>query len=80
MLRESETRGEEHINPAVKLIGHYEAMYGGKTGSVQLGLKTFVTEKAERDSVTLRNGRLRMVEDGILSCYVRDWLRRWMTG
>lgn len=79
MLRESEARDEEHVNPAVKLIGHYEAMYGGKTGCVRLGPKTFVTEKAERDSVTLRNGRLRMVENGILSCYVRDWLRRWMT-
>lgn len=80
MLRESEARGEEHVNPAVKLIGHYEAMYGGKAECVQLGPKTFVTEKAERDSVTLRNGRLRMAEDGILSCYARDWLRRWMTG
>lgn len=79
MLRESEARGEEHVNPAVTLIGHYEAMYGGKPESLRLGPKTFVTEKAERDSVTLRNGRLRMVEDGILSCYVRDWLRRWMT-
>lgn len=79
MLRESEARGEEHVNPAVKLIGHYEAMYGGKSGGLHLGPKAFVTEKAERDSVTLRNGRLRIIEDGILNCYVRDWVRRWMT-
>lgn len=79
MLRESEARGEEHVNPAVKLIGHYEAMYGEKAEASRLGPKTFVTEKAERDSVTLRNGRLRIIEDGILNCYVRDWLRRWMT-
>lgn len=80
MLRESEARGEEHINPAVKLIAHYEAMYGGKSGGLRLGQKTFVTEKAERDSVTLRNGRMRIIEDGILSCYMRDWVRRWMSG
>lgn len=80
MLRESEARGEEHINPAVKLIAHYEAMYGWKSEGLRLGPKTFVTEKAERDSVTLRNGRLRIIEDGILSCYVRDWARRWMRG
>ncbi|KAJ5668681.1 hypothetical protein N7462_009751 [Penicillium macrosclerotiorum] len=74
-LRASEARGEEDVNPAVKLIGHYEAMYGEKS---KIGHKTFVTERAERDSVTLRNGRLRIIEDGILSCYVRDWLNRWM--
>jgi thioester reductase-like protein len=79
MLRASEARGEEHINPAVKLIGHYEAMYGGTSSGSHLEPKTFVTDKAERDSVTLRNGRLRIIEDGILSCYARDWLNRWMT-
>lgn len=85
MLRESEARGEEHVNPAVKLIGHYEAMYGPRFGTNDVGPgsclapKVFITDKAERDSVTLRNGRLRIIEDGILNCYVRDWLRRWMT-
>lgn len=74
-LRESEERGEEHINPAVKLIDHYEAMYGADS---KLGPRRFITEKAERDSVTLRNGRLRIIEDGILNCYVRDWMNRWM--
>lgn len=72
-LRESEARGEEHVNPAIKLIDHYEAMHGGNV----LPPKIFITEKAERDSVTLRNGRLRIIEDGILNCYARDWLTRW---
>jgi thioester reductase-like protein len=76
MLRESEARGEEHVNPAVKLIGHYEAMYGKDSS---LRSKRFHTNRAERDSETLRNGRLRMIEDGILNCYARDWLSRWMT-
>ncbi|KAJ5179953.1 hypothetical protein N7492_003163 [Penicillium capsulatum] len=74
LLRESEARGEEAVNPAVKLVGYYEEMYG--PGSV-LGHKTFLTDKSERDSVTLRNGRLRIIEDGILNCYVRDWMARW---
>ncbi|KAJ5739998.1 hypothetical protein N7533_012782 [Penicillium manginii] len=74
-LRQSEERGEEHINPAVKLIDHYVAMYGENS---KLGPKRFMTEKAERGSDTLRNGRLGIIEDGILNCYVRDWMKRWM--
>ncbi|RAH72539.1 putative NRPS-like enzyme [Aspergillus aculeatinus CBS 121060] len=71
-LRESEARGEEGVNPAVKLVGHYEAMYADARKE-----PGFCTERAERDSVTLRNGRLRIVEDGILGRYVRDWMGRW---
>ncbi|KAL5341091.1 hypothetical protein BJX70DRAFT_386919 [Aspergillus crustosus] len=63
-LRESEARGEEVVNPAVKLVGHYEAMYGSEEPSTP---KFFITDKAERDSMTLRNGRLRIIEDGILA-------------
>lgn len=77
MLRESEARGEESVNPAVKLIDHYEAMYGEK-GSQRLCPKRFVTEKVERDSITFRNGPLRIIEDGLLNCYARDWLARWV--
>jgi hypothetical protein len=75
-LQESEAKGEELVNPAVKLINHYEVMYGGKEPSAP---KIFITEKAERDSMTLRNGRLRIIEDGILTRYARDWMRRWST-
>ncbi|OOQ90614.1 NRPS-like enzyme [Penicillium brasilianum] len=75
-LRESEARGEEHVNPAVKLIGHYEAMYGKES---LLSSKKFHTDRTERHSETLRDGRLDIIEDGILSCYARDWLTRWMT-
>ncbi|KAL2802843.1 hypothetical protein BJX63DRAFT_413709 [Aspergillus granulosus] len=73
-LRESEARGEELINPAVKLADHYEDMYGGESAPTP---KAFLTDKAERDSVTLRNGRLRIVRDGILARYAQDWLKRW---
>ncbi|KAL2840663.1 hypothetical protein BJY01DRAFT_236642 [Aspergillus pseudoustus] len=73
-LRESEAKGEEMVNPAVKLADHYEAMYGGTSPPAP---KTFLTDKAERDSMTLRNGRLRIVRDGILARYTQDWLKRW---
>ncbi|PYI07715.1 hypothetical protein BO78DRAFT_88950, partial [Aspergillus sclerotiicarbonarius CBS 121057] len=75
MLRESESRGEEATNPAVKLTAHYEAMYS-EDGPEPV---KFLTEKAERDSMTLRNGRLRIIQDGILARYAMDWLRRWKT-
>jgi hypothetical protein len=73
-LRESEAKGEELVNPAVKLADHYETMYGGEAPSTP---KNFLTDKAERDSMTLRNGRLRIIQDGILARYAQDWLKRW---
>lgn len=76
-LRRSETRGEELVNPAVKLIHHYETMHGKESSLMPTGPKRFITEKAERSSVTLRDGRLRIIEDGILRCYAKDWLARW---
>ncbi|KAJ5960817.1 AMP-dependent synthetase/ligase [Penicillium vulpinum] len=76
-LRMSEARGEEQVNPAVKLIHHYETMHGKKSFSLQNEAKVFNTEKAERSSLTLRNGRLGIIEDGILECYAQDWLARW---
>ncbi|KAF5863750.1 hypothetical protein ETB97_009385 [Aspergillus alliaceus] len=75
MLRDSASRGEELINPAVKLVDHYESMYGEDA----LAPKTFITDKAERDSATLRNGRLRIIQDGIMNRYAKDWLQRWKT-
>ncbi|CAG8948565.1 unnamed protein product [Penicillium salamii] len=75
LLRESEARGEELINPAVKLISHYDAMYGVDSDAGNApSSKTFATEKAERDSVTLRNGRWGIVEDGILDRYISHWI------
>ena len=82
MLRESEARGEEKVNPAVKLTDHYEAMHAPSppgTQKQQPQEKKFHTDKAERDSVTLRDGPLRVIEDGILGCYAQDWLKRWDT-
>lgn len=81
MMRESQKRCEERVNPAVKLVGHYEAMYSPDSDSKKRGVRRyperFVTEKAERDSVTLRDRRPRILEDGILSRYIHFWLDRW---
>lgn len=79
LLRESEARSEENINPAVNLIHHYEMIHGVESPIRQNGTRVFKTDKAERDSVTLRNGRLSLVEDGILDCYARNWFMRWTT-
>ncbi|KAL6230386.1 hypothetical protein BDW75DRAFT_244866 [Aspergillus navahoensis] len=72
-LRQSEGRGEELENPAVKLVDYYEAMYGDTAPKP----KIFRTDKAERDSETLRNGRLRIIRDGLLARYAQDWMSRW---
>ncbi|KAK4947720.1 hypothetical protein LTR66_014175 [Elasticomyces elasticus] len=77
LLRESEARGEEKINPAVKLIHYYEMIFGVVSPIRQNGTRVFVTDKAERDSVTLRNGCLSIVEDEVLDCYARNWYMRW---
>ncbi|KAJ5249451.1 hypothetical protein N7524_011767 [Penicillium chrysogenum] len=76
LLRESEARGEENVNPAVKLIDHFEEMYGDESLTRQKWMREFATAKAERDSVTLRNG-LSIVENRILDRYARDWFMRW---
>ncbi|CAG8166100.1 unnamed protein product [Penicillium olsonii] len=76
-LRESEARGEELVNPAIKLIRHYESMYGSDSFGAHKESKKFVTIKAEGNSATLREGRLDILEDGILRCYAEDWLARW---
>lgn len=75
-LRDSEARGEEQVNPAVKLIAHYENMYAAGGNPVEQ--KKFCSEKAQRDSATLREGQLSIIEDGILENYARDWLQRWI--
>ncbi|KAL4977575.1 hypothetical protein BDW66DRAFT_131991 [Aspergillus desertorum] len=73
-LLHSKSRGDELENPAVTLVDHYEAMYGGNAPKP----KIFRTDKAERDSETLRNGRLRIIQDGILARYAQDWMSRWI--
>lgn len=79
LLRHSEENGEELVNPAVKLIAHYDAMYSGEDGRTSaVHSKIFRTDKAEKDSETLRSGRLGIIEQGILGRYVADWLARWV--
>lgn len=74
LLEESKARGEETANPAVKLVDHYRTTYGQEIESLH---KRFLTKNAERDSVTLRDMPARIIEDGILGRYAREWLKRW---
>ena len=73
LLEASETRHEEKINPAVKLIYHYRKLYG--QGAAAGLAKSFTMQNARRDSETLREGT-KMLEGGVLRRYVRDWLNR----
>lgn len=75
-LRESELRGEESVNPAVKLLHHYETMYGSGC-PVNSRPKKFLTTKAQGMSETMRDEGLNIIEGGVLSCYIKDWLTRW---
>ncbi|KAL4807941.1 putative NRPS-like enzyme [Aspergillus unguis] len=74
-LKESERRGEEDTNPAIKLVAHYAETYGADAPVA----KTFTTEKAENDSGTLKSGKgLDLVRDGVLERYALDWKKRWL--
>lgn len=59
-------------NPAVKLINHFESMYGkGKTGDVGFEIKT-----AEKHSSALRETS-RLIEDGYIRKFVKVWSEKW---
>lgn len=72
-LRDYEkTGGDPGRNPAVKLIGHFEAMYGEvKTRDVTFEIKT-----AEKYSPALRDSP-RLIEDGYVGKFVKAWLVKW---
>lgn len=81
-LRDSAHRHEEHVNPAVKLVDHYRAMYGQYDQTEESHHNTrkiFRTEKAQRDSEVFKDG-VKIIEEGVLDCYSRDWLARWTKG
>lgn len=64
--------GNSERNPAVKLIDHFEKMYGKeKTGDIR-----FAIETAEKHSPTLR-GAPRLIEDGYVKKFVKAWLEKW---
>ena len=64
--------GNPERNPAVKLIDHFESMYGKeKAGDVN-----FVIETAEKHSPALRETP-RLIEDGYIKKFVKAWLQKW---
>ena len=73
-LRDYETNGgNPEGNPAVKLIDHFERMYGEKkkAGDIKFEIKT-----AEKHSPALRETP-RLVEDGYIRKFLRVWLEKW---
>ena len=67
--------GDPGRNPAVKLIDHFESMYGKeRTGDVRFEMKT-----AEKHSPALRETP-RLVEDGYIGKFVKAWLEKWEGG
>lgn len=72
-LRDYEKNGgDPERNPAVKLIDHFESMYGKeKTGDVK-----FEIETAVKHSPALRETP-RLVEDGYIEKFVKAWLEKW---
>ena len=72
-LRDYEKNGgDPQRNPAVKLIDHFDKMYGReKTGDVKFEIKL-----AEKHSAALR-GAPRLIEDGYIRKFVKAWLEKW---
>lgn len=72
-LRDYEKNGgDPGRNPAVKLIDHFEGMYGKeKTQDIKFQIKT-----AEKHSATLRDSP-RLLEEGYIRKFVKVWLDKW---
>lgn len=64
--------GDTGRNPAVKLIDHFESMYGNrKTGEVR-----FETKTAQKHSAALRETP-RLIEERYIRRFVKAWLAKW---
>ncbi len=72
-LRDYEKNGgDPRRNPAVKLIEHFEKMYGKeKTGDIR-----FEIETAEKHSAALRE-MPRLIEEGYIQKFMKMWLEKW---
>lgn len=88
-LRESAAKGEEDTNPAVRLLGHYEEMYGQVSGQVNgeaggsdqgksVNMTCFDIGPALRDSKVLRESAAPVGDHGDLAGkFLGSWMRRW---
>ena len=72
-MRDYENSGEDtERNPAVKLIDHFERMYGKKND----GDVNFETKIAQKHSLALSETP-RLVEEGYIRKFVKAWLAKW---
>lgn len=72
-LRDYEkNRGDPGLNPAVKLIDHFESIYGKRAvRNIDFEIKT-----AEKHSSTFRKIP-KIIEDGYVQKFVKTWLEKW---
>jgi len=66
-------------NPAVKLIDHFESLYGGKRKGEGRAQVCFEIRAAVEHSEGLREAP-NLVEDGSVGRFVENWLRGWEGG
>ena len=64
--------GDTGRNPAVKLIDHFESMYGNR----KAGEVIFETKTAQKHSAALRETP-RLIEEGYIRRFVKAWLAKW---
>ncbi len=71
--------GDPEKNPAVKLLGHFEQMYGSEVNRKKKGEIKFDIKTAEKHSKSLREAP-RLVEGGYVRRFVERWLEKWEGG
>ncbi|KAI0004734.1 acetyl-CoA synthetase-like protein [Xylariaceae sp. FL0662B] len=79
-LRNSASHCHEELNPATKLIGHFEQRYStGRTINTDgpgRASVTFDTKYLQRDSAILRQPP-DIIKDGYVNTFVSRWLQKW---
>ncbi|CAF9919359.1 MAG: hypothetical protein ALECFALPRED_001136 [Alectoria fallacina] len=64
--------GNPERNPAVKLIGHFESIYGKE----KIGDVKFATDTAQKHSQALKEAP-RLIEEGYIEKFVKAWVEKW---
>ncbi|KAI5285022.1 hypothetical protein KEM54_000890, partial [Ascosphaera aggregata] len=73
-LVESEKKGQGKLNPAVKLIEHFDMAYGGAE-SGGLGAASFEIERVQKVSEVMR--KLPSLKDGLVAKFLANWVTKW---
>ncbi|KZZ95197.1 Male sterility, NAD-binding protein [Ascosphaera apis ARSEF 7405] len=74
-LAESEQKGEGRLNPAVKLIEHFDMAYG-RADSAGLGAAKFEVGRAKAVSAAMRN-MPSVIEEKLVKKFLDNWVPKW---